>query len=120
MTFLKNYSKSIGFSILSIFILTFLITLLNYIGILGIKIVTAFSYITPFISFMIGGILLGKKSNKKGWLEGIKLGLIINILLFIFNFLAFNHGYTLPNLILYAIVFIASILGSMIGINLKK
>lgn len=120
MLFLKNSGKALGFSILFLLIFTFMITVLNYIGFLGLSIVKAFSYITPFISFFIGGILLGKKSITKGWLEGLKLGFISIILLFCFNFLALNQGYTISNLLLYIIVLLGCILGSMVGINMKK
>ena len=53
MLYLKKLSKSIGISIILLLILTFIITLLNYINLINIKLVTAFSYITPFISFFI-------------------------------------------------------------------
>lgn len=120
MIFLKNSGKALGFSVLSLLILTFIVTFLNYIGLFGLSIVKAFSYITPFMSFLIGGILLGKRSSNKGWLEGLKFGIISIALLFIFNFLAFSQGYTINNLVLYFIVLIGSILGSMLGINMKK
>lgn len=120
MLFLKNGGKSLLISLISILVLTFIITLFNYINIISLSVVNIFSYIIPFISFFIGAFILGKKSLNKGWLEGIKLGLICLIILFIFNFLAFNEGYTLSNLILYAIVLISNILGAMIGINMKK
>ena len=119
MLFLKNSGKSLLISLISIFILTFIITLFNYIGLFGLNLVNIFSYIIPFISFFIGGFILGKKSINKGWLEGTKLGLICVFILFIFNFLAFNEGYSISNLILYSIVLAGNILGGMIGINKK-
>lgn len=120
MLFLKNGSKSLLISIVLTLILTFFITLLNYINLINLNIVNIFSYIVPFISFFIGAFLLGKNSISKGWLEGIKLGLICIIILFIFNFLAFNEGYTIQNIILYSIILVSNILGGMIGINTKK
>lgn len=120
MLYLKKLGKSLGISIGILLILTFIITLLNYINLISVKIVTAFSYITPFISFFIGGLLLGKTSINKGWLEGIKFGLIIIILSFVFNYLAFDQGFNISNIILYTITIISSIIGSMIGINLKN
>ena len=120
MLYLKKLGKSLGISIGILLILTFIITLLNYINLISIKIVTAFSYITPFISFFIGGLLLGKTSINKGWLEGIKFGIIIIILSFVFNYLAFDKGFNISNIILYTITIISSIIGSMIGINLKN
>lgn len=120
MLFLKNSGKALGFSILFLLVLTFIVTLLNYVGLFSLSLVKIFSYITPFLSFFIGGVILGKKSITKGWLEGLKLGLISIVILFCFNFLALNQGYTIANFILYIIVFLGCILGSMIGINMKK
>ncbi len=120
MLYLKKLGKSLGISIIILLGLTFIITLLNYINLIGIKIVNIFSYITPFISFFIGGLLLGKTSINKGWLEGIKFGLIIIILSFIFNYLAFDQGFNISNIILYTITILSSIIGSMVGINLKN
>ena len=120
MLFLKKIIKSLGFSIGILLGLTLIITILNYIGIIGTTIVDAFSYITPFISLFIGGLLLGKESNNKGWLEGIKYGLICIVIFFIFNFLAFNQIFNTKSIILYIVTLIASILGGMIGINMKK
>lgn len=120
MLFLKKIIKSLGFSIGILLGLALIITILNYIGIIGTTIVDAFSYITPFIALFIGGLLLGKKSNNKGWLEGIKYGLICIVIFFIFNFLAFNQIFNTKSIILYIVTLIASILGGMIGINMKK
>lgn len=120
MLYLKKLIKSIGISIIILLLVTFLITLLNYINIISLTIVNAFSYITPFIAFFTGGFLLGKNSFNKGYLEGIKFGLINIILLFIFNYLAFDQGFNIVNIILYLVTIISSILGSVIGINLKN
>lgn len=120
MLFFKKIIKSLGFSIGILLGLTLIITILNYIGIIGTTIVDAFSYITPFIALFIGGLLLGKESNNKGWLEGIKYGLICIVIFFIFNFLAFNQIFNTKSIILYIVTLIASILGGMIGINMKK
>ena len=120
MFYLKKLTKSLGISLAFLLLITLLITIFNYIGVIGLKIVTSFSYITPFISIFIGSILLGKTSNNKGWLEGIKYGLICIVIFFIFNYLAFDSGVNISNIFLYIITLIASVLGGMVGINLKK
>ena len=120
MFYLKKLSKSLGISLAILLIITLLITLFNYIGLIGLKIVTSFSYITPFIAMFVGSLLLGKTSNSKGWLEGIKYGLICVVIFFIFNYLAFDNGFNISNIILYIITLVSSIFGGMIGINLKK
>lgn len=116
--FWKNLLKFfiIGFS--SIIILNLIITLLNYIGLINIMIVNIFKYIIPFISLFISGIYIGKNSLNKGWLEGLKLGLIFIFFIFIIDFIFYSLS--LKQLILYGIILIGSILGSMIGINTKK
>ena len=120
MLFFKKLGKSFLISLIIILILTFVITFFNYIGLFSLSIVNAFSYITPFIALFIGGFLMGKGSISKGWLEGIKFGLISIIIFFIFNYLAFDSFFNLSNIILYVITLIASVLGSMIGISLKN
>ena len=120
MLFLKKLGKSFLTSLIILFSLTLVITIFNYIGLFSLSIVNAFSYITPFIALFIGGLLLGKESNNKGWLEGIKYGLICIVIFFIFNFLAFNQIFNTKSIILYIVTLIASILGGMIGINMKK
>jgi len=76
--------------------------------------------ITTLISFIIGGIYIGNKSNKKGYLEGLKIGLIVIIIFFIISYLAFDKGITIKSSIYYLVILATSIIGSMIGINKKK
>ena len=95
MLFLKKIGKALGISLSILLGLTLIITIFNYIGLIGTKIVNGFSYITPFIALFIGGIIVGKESITKGWLEGIKYGIICVIIFFIFNFLAFDTGFNI-------------------------
>jgi len=119
-----NYLKKLGISFIyiisTILILTFLITTLNYFNIISDKIISIFKILIPVISLFIGGIQIGKRSKSKGWLEGLKLGLIFSVFLLIFNFLAFSNSFKFKYLLFYLIIIICSILGSMIGINRKK
>ena len=119
-----KYLKKLGFSFLyiigTILISTFIITLLNYFNIISDKVISIFKILIPVISLFIGGFYIGKRSNNKGYLEGLKLGLIFSIFLLIFNFLAFSNSFKLKYLLFYLIIIISSILGSMIGINKRK
>lgn len=119
-----NYLKKLGVSFLyimcSILILTFIITCLNYFNIINDKIISIFKILIPLISLFIGGIIIGKSSKNKGWLEGLKLGLFFSVFLLIFNFLAFSNSFKFKYLLFYLIIIISSIFGSMIGINRKK
>ena len=120
MKFIKNSLFSILFIIISLIILTFLLTLFSYFNIINDKTVSIFKIIIPIISLLIGGYNIGKNSNKKGWLEGLKLSIIFIILLIIFNLIFFKQGINIKNILYYMIMTISTIFGSMIGISMKK
>lgn len=120
MKYLKNLGMSFLYIIATILILTFIITFLSYFNIIGDKVVSIFKIIIPIIALFIGGYYIGKRSIRKGFIEGLKLSLIFSIVLIIFNFLAFNNSFKFKYLLFYLILVISSILGSMIGINRKK
>ena len=86
MKFLKNISKSFLYILISILILTFITTIFNYFEIFSYKTINILEIIIIIIAMFLGGYKLGQKSNKKGYIEGIKLGIIFSIFLVIFNF----------------------------------
>lgn len=120
MNLLKKYGKALLVSISILFILTFVMTLLNYINLIKYNTLSIFKIAIFFLTVLGGALYIGKNSSRKGWFEGIKFGLIFLIILVLFNYLGFNIKFEFKNLLYYIIVIISSILGSMIGINLKK
>lgn len=114
---LKNLLIIIGIMILTILILTMFITTLNYFDIVGKSFMSIYKITIIILTLFIGGFLIGKKSNNKGWLEGLKLGLIFTVFLAIFNLLGLQNKIELKNCLYYLILIISSIFGSMIGIN---
>ncbi len=120
MNYIKNLSLSILYIILSILLLTFIMTIFSYFNIIGDKTISIFKIVIPVISLFIGGFLIGKKSLKSGWLEGLKLSLVFLIILLLFEYLALNQVADIKNLIFYLILSSSCMLGSMIGINKKK
>ena len=83
------------------------------------KIANAFSYIIPFISLFIGSFILGKNTNNKGFIEGIKFGSIFIVLFILLNIIL-KLGFTKESIILYMIMIISSMTGSILGINKRK
>lgn len=120
MKYLKNIIFSLGITIAVLFIFTFILTILSYFNITSDSITTVFKMIIPIISILTSSIYLGINSTKKGWLEGLKLGIIICILLFLFNILGLNKNIKINQLLFYGILIFSSIVGSMIGISRKK
>jgi putative membrane protein (TIGR04086 family) len=120
MKYLKKLGFSFLYTIACLFIITFITTILNYFNIISDNVISIFKILIPVISLFIGGFYIGKKSNNKGYLEGLKFGLIFCTFLLIFNFLAFSISFKLKYLLFYLIIIISSILGSMVGININK
>ena len=67
----------------------------------------------------VGGFIMGKNSKQKGWLEGLKLGLIVLLILVLMNYLILGQSFEVKNLVYYLILLSSTIFGSMIGINKK-
>ena len=120
MKYIKKLGISLGISILSIIALTFFITILSYFDIMSSKIVSIFKILIPIISLFIGGFIIGTRSNNKGLLEGLKLGLIFLFLDIIITALIFNAKFEIKYLLFYTIILMSSIFGSIIGINKKS
>jgi len=119
-----NYLKKLGFAFVyilaSMFILTFVITLLSYANVMSDKTTSIFKIAIPIISLFIGGFYMGKRSRKAGYLEGLKIGAIFSLFLIIFNFLGLDNSFKAKYFLFYLILIATSVLGSMIGINRKK
>ena len=120
MKYLKNIIFSLGIVLATIFVFSFMLTLLSYLNIISNSLTTIFKMLIPIISVLASSIVMGINSTKKGWLEGLKLGILICILLFTFNILGLNNKFKIGQLLFYGILIFTSIVGSMIGITKKK
>lgn len=118
MEIIKKYSLRFLFTILSISICLLIITTIYHFDIIASNIYQLLKLIILLGNILISGIILGKKANKKGYLEGIKLGLFM-IILFTLITLITGQGLKLRLLLYGSIMLITAILGGMIGINKK-
>jgi len=115
-----KYLKSLGLFFGSFLILNIIIIILIYFYLLNINIIKILKIIIIIISSLLSGIYLGLNSNKKGYIEGLKLSGII-IIIFIFLTILFkNKVFNKYTIIYYIIIIIIEVLSSMIGINKKK
>lgn len=119
MDYLKIIGRSFIYVISIILVSTIIITLLNYINILNSTFTTIFKILIPITSMFIGGFIIGKKTKNKGWLEGLKFGIIMIFILFLLNLIIFKQNFEFRNLLYYVILIASTIFGSMIGINKK-
>ncbi len=113
---IKTYLKTYLYFFILVIILTIILSIINYIvsfnnSILKISI--------PPVSMFISSIFLGKATKQKAYLEGIKLSIIYLLFTSIFKIII-NSPFTYKNIIIFILIIISSILGAMLGINLKK
>lgn len=116
---IKKLLKQTGWWLFFLFGYVVILMLLNYTRLFTYSTIVKFNYICVSIILLIFGILTGRKCDKKGYIEGIKLGSIISIALLILNII-FLRTFSLKIFLYYILIIISFTIGSIIGINLKK
>lgn len=114
----KNYLYSILYFVSIVILGTLFITLFHYFSIFSIGTIGVMKMILSIIAVIVGSFLLGRKCSKKGYLEGLKFGGIIVLILLIINFIFNSLSY--KSIIFFIIILASSMLGSMIGIQNKR
>lgn len=114
-----NYLKSFTLTILIILSGAIITTLLEYFTNNTLTLTNIFKIITILLSILIPTFILGRKSERKGYLEGLKYGGILIVISLILNILLKNK-FSFDIVIYFIIMLISSMLGSMMGINFKK
>lgn len=115
----KNYLIAIGYFLLVVAVFSIILTIFNYYDIVTNKLFKVIKVLIPSLALFIGGYKVGNNANKKGYIEGIKLSLIVIVILFMFSYLGFNASFSISLILYYIILIISSMLGAMIGINKK-
>lgn len=115
-----KYLKTLIYILVPILLLNTFLSLLYYFNLVGNGTINYLKLFIVAISMLIGGIYIGSKASKKGWLEGLKIGLEVIIILFVISYLAFDQGVNIKTVIYYFILLASSMLGSMVGINKRK
>lgn len=112
---LKIYLKDIMYVFLTIILGLFLLTFFNYFNIISDKVMSVLKMILTIGTFVFGGFYLSRKSNKRGFLEGIKIGSIITVFILLVTLLGLNSSFEWRNLIYYLILIISSMTGGIIA-----
>lgn len=118
MTYLKRYGLSLIYVIISIIVMLGILALFYYYDFINNSTYNILKLVMLLLSIFINSFLLGNKVIEKGYLEGIKFGIIVIILLLIPTIIMKKLQVKL--FIYYAMIIITSVLGSMIGISKKK
>jgi len=116
----KKYGIPVAYTTIAFLLLTLLLTTVNYFDLLGLKTLTTLKVLIPGISLLIGSIALGTNLEKKGYQGGLKFGAIFILFLLLFKVIFYNNTFKLSIIVFYLILLLSSMLGAMIGINIKK
>ena len=117
---IKNYLIHLAYAFVSILVLILIVTVFNYFNLMSSGVTSAIKFIVPVGSLFVTSLLLGKKTKKRGILEGLKFGGIFIFIILVLNNLILMNSFEVKILIYYVILLVSAMLGSMIGINLKK
>ena len=118
--YLKKFMKTLGLCIGLFLVITLLATALNFFNVITTNTMGIFKMIIPVIALLISGIYLGSKAKNKGWKEGLKLSVFIILLLLFFHLVWMNETFGMKNILYFAILLISGMVGSMVGINIKR
>ena len=119
MNYLKKLGKIIITTLLSIIILGFILTILYYFDIINNNIYNIMKMVIVLLSLFINAFFLGKNSTKYGLVEGLKLGAIFLIIMFIIKIFTSN-SFDIRTVIYSIIILLTTSIGSVIGINKKE
>ena len=111
-----SYLKNLGISLLILLGGTFLITILNYFNIINPIFTNILNIIIPIVSLFIGGLLIGRESNNKGYLEGIKFGSIYALFIILYNILMVNSKFNFKIILLCIISNFPPATGAVVNI----
>lgn len=119
MNYLKRLGKIIVTTILSIIILGFILTTLYYFDVISNNIYNIMKMVIVLLSLFINAFFLGKNSSKYGLVEGLKLGAIVLIIMFIMKIFT-SSSFDIRTVIYSIIILLTTSIASVIGINRKE
>lgn len=114
-----KYLKTILFFISIVLILNLLSTILYYFNITSEKTNSILKIINFVITFIVSGIHIGRRSNKKGWIEGLKISSMIVLISILTIMILPSIKFTINTILYYVLIVLITSVGSMIGINFK-
>lgn len=114
----KNYIKTISKYFIYIFIYTIIISILYYFKIFNYKTIRIINYIINILLFSFTGFKIAAYEQRKGYLNGFLISLIIVILFIIPSIFISKLNFT--TLVYYLSLITSAIIGGIIGVTKKS
>ena len=115
-----KYLKAFLIVLLTTILVNILFSSLCYFDIIGNTTNSVLKILSILIFSFISGLYIGIKSSNKGYLEGIKVGLITILFMILLSYLGFNDNFNMIKILYYFLILLVTIIGSVIGINKKE
>lgn len=112
-----KYLKVYLFVVICVLVSTFLLGTLSYFNILA-SFCNYLKSMVIVIPCFLGSYYLGSKVTKQGYLEGVKLGLMVLLSIFLIRIIL-SKGLNIYLFIYYLSIIVISVIGSILGINKK-
>lgn len=115
---LKNFYINIFYSIVEILLVFFIISVFYYFSLFQGETYSFFLFLSLFIIFLINSFQVGRKGKKKGYLIGIRFGLLFDTLFLILTISL--KRFEISCLFYYFLVLCTTTLGAAFGALSKK
>ncbi|MCM1052715.1 MAG: TIGR04086 family membrane protein [Ruminococcus sp.] len=115
---LLNYLKYLGLFIVFIIVISLITSLISLTGINSI-LINKLGIILTALSFFIVASIASSETKEKGYILGLKLGLLFIIILLFTNLIIFKSSFSIDRLLYYIILISSGILGGSFGKNFK-
>lgn len=117
---LKHYGRLFLIFVISMILYAFLLGVINFFKAFEGSITSILLFLYMIIITFYMGYTSGKLAEKNGYLEGLKVGGILILLLILFNIIFFQSPFSLTRVFYYLILLAVSVASSVLGINKKK
>ena len=114
-----NYLKALGLTFSIILIAALTLAIFCYYTNIDNGFISFLKLAIPIISIFVSSFILGKKANKKGFIEGLKIALLFIVIVFIISLLV-KAKLGLNTFLYYLLIALTSMLVASIGINKKE
>ncbi|PYZ94138.1 TIGR04086 family membrane protein [Salipaludibacillus keqinensis] len=115
--------SSVLYGVLTIFILVIAASFLSSLVLRFTNVTEAtFLWILigfSFVALFIGGFISGGRSGEKGWFAGTLTALLYSLVVFLTQYLSFNQGFDMQQILMHGGYLLAAILGGMVGVNVR-
>lgn len=115
-----QYLIGLGITLGFLIIMGLLLTLFYYFDFVSLSFVHWFKIVLTILGIFGGSFYIGRRSEEKGFLEGMKFGAIYLLLMLIIQLFCNRFSFSLTEGLFLLISFLPAVLGGMIGINFKE